>query len=120
MSATDMQDVKHAGTTEGVLGAGFLRSADQELAATDDLLERCFPGDPGTRQPVHTVYAPADTFTPDLARAWGERALAAVADGGLQELAATVAPAGTSSEALAAVVTAVEHKLRTEPIEDLR
>ncbi|ASK66446.1 aldolase [Brachybacterium avium] len=120
MSTTHMQDRKHAGTAEGVLGAAFLRRADQELAATDELLERCFPGDPGTRQPVHTVYVPADAFTPDLARTWGERALAAVADGGLQELATAVAPEGTSSQAQAAVVAAVEHKLRTEPIEDLR
>ena len=28
------------------------------------LLERNYPGDDGTRQPVHTVYVPADRFTP--------------------------------------------------------
>ena len=28
---------------------------------------RCYPGDRGRRQPVHTVYVPADRFTPDLA-----------------------------------------------------
>ena len=36
---------------------------DRRLAETDrELLER-FPGDSGTRQPVHTVYVPGDRFT---------------------------------------------------------
>ena len=73
-------------TTGRVLTEDFLRSADEQLAARDELLAKSYPGDPGTRQPVHTVYVPADDFTPDLPRAWGERALAAVAEDGLDEL----------------------------------
>uniref|UniRef100_UPI00403EB3BA DUF6986 family protein n=1 Tax=Streptomyces phytophilus TaxID=722715 RepID=UPI00403EB3BA len=32
------------------------------LAPVDAELARRYPGDPGTRQPVHTVYVPADAF----------------------------------------------------------
>ena len=39
--------------------------------ATDRLLERNYPGDDGTRQPVHTVYVPADRFTPGVRRGLG-------------------------------------------------
>ncbi len=36
------------------------------------------PGGPGARQPVHTVYVPADQLTPELPAAWGAQALAAL------------------------------------------
>lgn len=103
-----------------MLGESFRSWADQALAATDELLERAYPGDPGTRQPVHTVYVPADRFSPDLARQWGEEAMAAVSEETLAALAARIAPAGATEQQIAAVSAAVEQKLRTEPIEDLR
>src|SRR6476646_6686427 len=48
------------------------------LAAPDAELARRYPGDPGTRQPVHTVYVPADAFTAGTVREWGGKALAAL------------------------------------------
>ncbi|MGO2931107.1 DUF6986 family protein [Microbacterium sp.] len=88
------------------------------LADTDELLERAYPGDDGSRQPVHTVYVPADRFTPDLAAEWGQAALAAASDaGGLEALAARV---GIRADVIPSVVTRVVAKLETEPIEDLR
>jgi hypothetical protein len=33
---------------------------DERLADADAELASRYPGDPGTRQPVHTVYVPAD------------------------------------------------------------
>ena len=39
-------------------------------------------GDRGVRQPVHTVYVPADRFTHDLNLDWGRQAGAALAEHG--------------------------------------
>ncbi|MGO2745945.1 DUF6986 family protein [Microbacterium sp.] len=89
-----------------------------QLAGTDDLLERAYPGDDGSRQPVHTVYVPADTFTPDLAARWGQAALAAASEaGGLEALASRV---GIRSDVIPSVAARVAAKLESEPIEDLR
>ncbi|WP_309126260.1 DUF6986 family protein, partial [Kocuria sp.] len=109
-----------AGHPAGVLGTAFQQSADEKLRGTDALLARAYPGDPGTRQPVHTVYVPADAFRPDLPRQWGRRALEAVAGPGIRGLAAAVAPAGLDGALVGPVAEAVERKLATEPIEDLR
>src|SRR3954447_2276030 len=59
-----------AGTVSEDIGA-FLAPVDAELA-------RRYPGDPGTRQPVHTVYVPGDAFTAGTLRSWGDQALAAL------------------------------------------
>lgn len=101
-----------------VLGAADLLRVEQRLAATDALLETAYPGDDGSRQPVHTVYVPADVFAPDLATQWGAQALAAVDGiGGMTRLAELVGVAPSLVERVAARVVA---KLVAEPIEDLR
>lgn len=100
------------------LSGADLAKIDQHLAETDELLDTVYPGDSGARQPVHTVYVPADQFTPDLASQWGARALAAVeAGGGLANLAEQ---AGIAPALIDAVAERVAHKLASEPIEDLR
>lgn len=100
------------------LSSTDLAKIDRHLAETDEVLEAVYPGDSGARQPVHTVYVPADRFTPDLAAQWGARALAAVeAAGGMETLAAQ---AGIEPALIGAVSARVSHKLATEPIEDLR
>lgn len=107
----------------GLLTSGALTDADRtriaaRLAGTDELLSRVYPGDDGSRQPVHTVYVPADVFTPDLAARWGRAALAAVTEaGGLEALASRV---GIRSDVIPSVAARVAEKLETEPIEDLR
>ncbi|HVK43434.1 MAG TPA: aldolase, partial [Micropruina sp.] len=65
---------------------------DDRLASADERLAELYPGDRGVRQPVHTVYVPADKFTPDLAQDWGRQARTALdADGGTaDELAAAI------------------------------
>lgn len=103
---------------EPVLDAGHLDRLDAVLADTDRLLEAAYPGDAGTRQPVHTVYIPADRCVPALPADWGRQAQAAADDGG--GLAQLAEQAGLESALAAAVVPLVEAKLRTEPIEDLR
>ena len=100
------------------LTAADIARIDAQLAATDRLLERNYPGDDGSRQPVHTVYVPADRFTPSFAADWGAQALAAAAaHGGLERLGALL---GQDAELAAAVASRVRAKLESEPIEDLR
>jgi citrate lyase beta subunit len=95
-----------------------LARIEEQLAATDQLLERNYPGDDGSRQPVHTVYVPADRFTPQLAAEWGAQALAtAAAHGGPEKLGALL---GQDAELARAVASRVQAKLDSEPIEDLR
>lgn len=101
----------------GLSGAD-LDKIEQHLLATDELLDAVYPGDSGARQPVHTVYVPADQFTPDLAARWGTQALAAVESfGGMESLAAHV---GIDPALISVVAARVTDKLATEPIEDLR
>ncbi|WP_225846720.1 aldolase/citrate lyase family protein [Streptomyces sp. HPF1205] len=95
------------------------REIGASLAATDAELARRYPGDPGTRQPVHTVYVPADVFTERTVREWGERALAALDAHapGPRDLAAVL---GLPLALAADVHDRVRAKLRREPVEDLR
>ena len=77
------------------------------------------PGDPVTRQPVHTVYGGADLFRADTARRLGDLALRSL------ETYAPDAPALASATGLDAglaqrVRDRVVAKLRTEPVEDFR
>ncbi|MDG4788384.1 aldolase/citrate lyase family protein [Micromonospora sp. WMMD1102] len=91
----------------GRLGPDVLAELDQRLAPVDAELLRRYPGQPAGRQPVHTVYVPADRCDPGLVARWGAAALAALRDHpplpypvGLHEL--------------------VVDKLGREPVEDLR
>jgi hypothetical protein len=49
---------------------------DALLAAADRALAEGYRGERPGRQPVHTVYVPADRFQPELAAQWGQAALA--------------------------------------------
>jgi citrate lyase beta subunit len=84
---------------------------DTRLAGADRALAEGFPGDRAGRQPVHTVYTPADRFDARLVPSWGELALAALE-----------ANAGLFAELVADddIVRRVQQKLGVEPIEDLR
>ncbi len=116
------------GERSGPPGEGPGRSLPPEVVA--DLVRRVedaasaaarpYPGDPGGRQPVHTVYVAADRFTAGTAAAWGteaRRLLAAHAPDG----DALAAGMGLADRALAAEVRErVDAKLAAEPVEDLR
>ena len=100
------------------LSAEFLDRIDHHLVATDALLEQAFPGDDGSRQPVHTVYVPANRYSRSLTSEWGGDARwIAGQHGGLERIGRLV---GLSPDLAAEVAPLVETKLRTEPIEDLR
>ncbi|MFH8572068.1 DUF6986 family protein [Streptomyces sp. NPDC017993] len=89
------------------------------LAEVDADLARRYPGDPGTRQPVHTVYVPGDVFTAGTLRSWGDQALAAL-DEHAPDAGALAAVLGLSDELAGPVHDRVRAKLEREPIEDLR
>ncbi|MGK5548037.1 DUF6986 family protein, partial [Streptomyces sp. URMC 127] len=92
---------------------------DASLAAVDADLARRYPGDPGTRQPVHTVYVPADVFAADTVRFWGDQALEAL-DEHAPDAASLAGALGLSEDLAVPVYERVRAKLRREPVEDLR
>jgi citrate lyase beta subunit len=91
----------------------------QRLAAAHRAAAERFPGDPGGRQAVHTVYGGAHLFRADTTQRLGALAL-----GALEEYAPTAgefARAIDLSPALAETIYArVKDKLRREPVEDFR
>ncbi|MFC7329005.1 DUF6986 family protein [Marinactinospora rubrisoli] len=99
--------------------AGIHAELDVRLADADARLRREYPGDHGRRQPVHTVYVPADQVRPGLARDWGDRALRVLDEHapGPEDLAAAT---GLAGPIVAGCLPAVRAKLDREPIEDLR
>ncbi|MEP6650319.1 MAG: aldolase [Lapillicoccus sp.] len=104
-------------TSAGV--SSLADTLDEQLAAADSALVEHYPGDRGVRQPVHTVYVPADRYTATTVPDWGRQALEVLdAHGGSPELLANAA--GMPVELTSAVYPLVRRKLETEPIEDLR
>jgi len=102
----------------GRLDAAFLLGIDRRLADADRLVAARYPGDAGDRQPLHTVYVPADQVGLDTPARWGARAL--------DLLAAAVpdAPSATRVTGLDGVDEEVHRRVRAklagQPVEDLR
>lgn len=101
------------------MAASDVAAVDMLLADADARLASSYPGDSGTRQPVHTVYVPADRVTPDLARRWGAQARAAL-DEHAASPAAMAAATGMGGAEVEEVWPLVLAKLADEPVEDLR
>ena len=105
-------------TPRPALTEAVLAETDASLAGTDAFLEQAYPGEDGRRQPVHTVYVPADRYSPELPRQWGDQALALVEEhGGMVALAGELGLDPQLTDQVAGRVTA---KLAADPIEDLR
>lgn len=96
----------------------FLTELDQSLTVADAALTRLYPGDPGTRQPVHTVYVPAADADADTARRWGGAALALLDEQAPLDVVAEITGLGSSVDA--DVYRRVRAKLSEQPVEDLR
>lgn len=92
---------------------------DSVLGDVDAHLAARYPGDPGTRQPVHTVYVPADRFRPGLSAEWGAAALE-LFDAHTPTPAHVAEVWGLTPDLAADVHERVRAKLVVEPIEDLR
>ncbi|MET8179717.1 aldolase/citrate lyase family protein [Streptomyces sp. NPDC005336] len=106
-------------TVETSLPGAVRESIAASLAAVDAELARRYPGDPGTRQPVHTVYVPGDLVTADTVRDWGDQALAAL-DAHAPDAAALAAILNIPDDVAGPVYARMRAKLEREPVEDLR
>src|SRR5215510_3451510 len=58
--------------------ASLADELDAQLAEADRNLEAGFPGARAGRQPVHTVYVPADRYAAGLESRWGAEGVAAI------------------------------------------
>lgn len=97
----------------------LIRDLDARLALADQELAVRYPGDRGVRQPVHTVYVPADRYDAETVSAWGRQARAVLEEhgggpGGFGDVLDL--PTALAEE----VYDRVYAKLGVEPIEDLR
>src|SRR4051812_8229778 len=112
--------VEAAGRTIApVLTTDFLARVERSLARADADLAGRYPGDPGTRQPVHTVYVSAADATPTTPQEWGAAALRLL-DAHAADAATAAGVTGLGSAVDGAVHRRVRDKLATQPIEDLR
>jgi citrate lyase beta subunit len=102
----------------GRLDAAFLLGIDRRLADADRLLAARYPGDAGDRQPLHTVYVPADQVGLDTPARWGAQALDLL-DGAVPD-----APSAARVTGLDGVDEEVHRRVRAklagQPVEDLR
>ncbi len=97
----------------------LVAEADRLLAASDRALAAGYPGPRPGRQPVHTVYVPADKFGQGLAGQWGRHARQALdtwAPGPAEFGEAMGLPARLAADVRSRVLA----KLIAEPVEDLR
>lgn len=104
------------------LDRAALAELDAALAGADAGLASGWPGDPGTRQPVHTLYVPADQAIgrpPDLLDRVRAEALASVAAHG-GDPATMAAVTGLDPAVVADVWPRVLATLERAPVEDLR
>ena len=95
----------------GELATRLTADLDTRLADADAALAAGYPGERPGRQPVHTVYVPADRYDAGLVPAYGAAALAAV-----DEHEAAFAELVGDDD----IVARVRAKLEAEPVEDLR
>ena len=86
---------------------------DERLAAVDAALARHYPGERPGRQPVHTVYVPADRFHAGLVADARRR-------GAGRDRGARGAAARAARRRRATCSARVRDKLAREPVEDLR
>ena len=92
---------------------------DTQLAHADARLTRDYPGDRGVRQPLHTVYIPADAYAAHTVPEWGDRALAVLDEHGA-DAAGFADAAGLPEHLVEQVYQRVRDKLSREPVEDVR
>src|SRR3954471_22076408 len=101
------------------LSDSTLREITARLKTSHQTIARHYPGEAGTRQPVHTVYGGAHLFKSDTTRKLGDLALKAMAQ--YAPSATVLAEAIGIEPSIAETVYArVQEKLKREAVEDFR
>lgn len=104
---------------QSTLIARLTQDLDRELAAVDRRLAEQYPGRRAERQPIHTVYVPADRFSASTVAEWGAEAVGILdANGG--DAASLAGAVGLPFETVEELLPRVRRKLAAEPVEDLR
>ena len=96
--------------------AELLTIVAARLGDADALLAERYPGDRGVRQPLHTVYVPANVCTAEVIDTWSRAALLALETHGTDVLLEALDLPSASDD----LVPRVTRKLTDQPIEDLR
>ncbi|WP_369812846.1 aldolase/citrate lyase family protein [Frankia sp. R43] len=113
--------IRPDGAVVPTLSADTTAALTATLGRLDAELAARHPGDPGTRQPVHTCYVPADRVHPDIVGEWGRAAREALTRHAPDPDTLALVTLGGSAAALAAdVYTHVSRTLAAEPVQDLR
>jgi len=98
--------------SKGVDVDALTAALDQRLATADKALARDYPGERPGRQPVHTVYVPADRYDARTVSSYGNQALMLLVKHGEHFLDLL----GGDDDLMSRVLM----KLEAEPVEDLR
>jgi citrate lyase beta subunit len=106
-------------TAERLLGQSATRAILGSLRGAHASLARAYPGEPGDRQPVHTVYGGAHLFKADTARKLGALARKALEENA-PDAAAFGRVLGLDAALWETVYGRVLGKLGREPVEDFR
>ena len=96
-----------------------LRAIAARLKSSHETIARHYPGEAGTRQPVHTVYGGAHLFKSDTTRKLGELSLRALAQNA-PDARVFAEAIGIEPGVAATVFARVEEKLKREAVEDFR
>lgn len=91
----------------------------ERLTAAHEAYAAAYPGEPGQRQPVHTVYGGAHLFKADSAPKLGALALRAL-DENAPDASSFAAAIGLHESLAETIYQRVRAKLEREPVEDFR
>src|SRR5436853_6375156 len=96
-----------------------LRDLEKSLQSHHQEFAREYPGESGTRHPVHTVYGGSHLFKSDTTRKLGDLALKAMAQYA-PDAAAFAEPLRIDPAVAETVYARVQEKLGREAVEDFR